>query len=91
MRYCSLHTIRFLRQRINNQSLILLLPDIVVKRNLEKCQRLEHCSDIHPRAASHTLIDIRKLQINNVFNKLQGFLRGGRPSRELGIRRERQQ
>src|SRR5712691_3358883 len=63
---------------------VLLLPVLIMKRSLERGQRLEHHSDIHLRPASHTEMYIRKLQMNKFFNQLQDLLAGGWPSRKIG-------
>jgi len=69
--------------RLDVLDYILLLPDLVMKRNLERCQRLEYHSDIYLRPASDTEMYIRKFQIHEVFNQIQDLLTGGRPSREI--------
>src|SRR6266852_4237653 len=69
--------------RLDVLDYILLLPDLVMKRNLERCQRLEYHSDIYLRPASDTEMYIRKFQTNEVFNQIQDLLTGRRPSREI--------
>src|SRR6266436_1447587 len=61
------HTVRT-DSILNVRNYVRLLPDFLVKRNLDRIQRLEHHSDIYLRSASHTEIYIWELQANEFFD-----------------------
>ena len=63
---------------------VFLLPNLLMKRNLESCQWLEDQSDIHLWPTCHTQINIQKFQIDSFFNEFQNILASGQRPREIG-------
>src|SRR6266850_3048914 len=63
---------------------VILLSFLVMKRNLERCQMLEHTSYVDLGTASYTPMHIRKFQINESFQQLKDLFARGRCPRDIG-------